>query len=102
LVKPSGEPWRRSDHLRLFARAAEDAGLDADATFYSLRHTHIARALIAAVPIRIVAANCDTSTRIIELTYSRFIGDYSDTVARRALFDRAEPPATNVVALRDR
>jgi integrase len=101
LVKPSGEPWRKSDHLRLFSRAAEDAGLDADATLYSLRHTNIARALLAAVPIRVVAANHDTSVAMIEKTYSRYIGDHSDTVARRALFDRSEPAGGNVVPLRE-
>ena len=40
LVKPSGAPWRRSDHTRLFARAVRRAGLDpAEVTIYALRHS---------------------------------------------------------------
>ena len=102
LVKPSGERWRKSDHLRLFARAAKDTGLDDGVTFYSLRHTNIARALIAGVPIRVVAVNHDTSVAMIEKTYSRYIGEHSDTIARRGMLDLAELPADNVVALRER
>jgi integrase len=102
LVKPSGEPWRKSDHLRLFTRAAKDLELGDGVTFYSLRHSNIARALLASVPIRVVAVNHDTSVAMIERTYSRYIGDHSDTVARRALLDLTETPTANVVALHER
>ena len=38
LLKPSGAPWARSDHTRLFARAAKRAGCDpAEVTIYSVR-----------------------------------------------------------------
>jgi integrase len=100
LVKPSGEPWRKSDHSRLFARAAKAAGQDpSEATIYALRHTNIVRQLLANVPTRIVAVNHDTSVAMIERTYSRFIGDHSDALARAALFDTAEPTADKVVPL---
>jgi integrase len=102
LRKPSGEPWRKSDHTRLFARAAKDATLDERATFYSLRHTSIARALLAGVPIRVVAANHDTSVAMIEKTYSRYIGEHSDAIARRGMLDLSEPPSGNVVPLDQR
>jgi hypothetical protein len=36
---------------------------------------------------------------MIERTYSRFIGDHSDALARAALFDTAEPKADKVVPL---
>jgi integrase len=102
LLKPSGDRWRKSDHLRLFARAAQQAGLDDKASFNSLRHSNIARALLAGVPIRVVAATRDTSVAMIEATYSRYIGEHSDTIARQGMLDLSEPPAGNVVALRDR
>jgi hypothetical protein len=35
-----------------------------------------------------------------ERTYSKFISDHSDTVARRAILDMAAKPRENVVALR--
>jgi integrase len=100
LVKPSGEPWKKSDHSRLFARVATAAGQDPhDVTIYALRHTNIVRQLLASVPVRVVAVNHDTSIAMIERTYSRYIGDHSDALARAALLDTAEPAADKVVPL---
>jgi integrase len=101
LVKPSGEPWRKSDHLRLFGRAVGHAELvEPDGvTLYALRHSSIVRQLLAGTPIRVVAVLHDTSVAMIERTYSRHIGDHSDQVARRALLDLTEPAAANVLPL---
>jgi integrase len=101
LVKPSGEPWRKSDHARLFARAARAAGQDPDeVTMYALRHTSIVRQLLAGVPIRIVAVNHDSSVGMIEKNYSRHIGDHSDAVVRAAMLDVVDDPVRNVVPIR--
>ena len=99
LTKPGAAPWRKSDHSRLFRRAVERSGLDpAVVTIYALRHSNIVRQILAGVPIRVVAVNHDTSTAMIERTYSRFIGDHADAIARTALLDlAATPPAGNVV-----
>jgi integrase len=100
LTKPGGEPWKRSDHTRLFQRAVKNAGLDpAVITIYALRHSNIVRQLLAGVPTRVVATNHDTSVGMIEKTYSRFIGDHSDAVTRGALLDTARAIPNNVVAL---
>jgi integrase len=99
LLKPSGEPWKKSDHSRLFARTAKRAGLDPkEVTIYALRHSNIVRQLLAGVPLRVVAVNHDTSVTMIERTYSRHIGDHADALARRALLDSAAPDG-NVVPL---
>jgi integrase len=91
-VKPSGAPWKKSDHSRLFARAVEAADQDPDkVTMYALRHSNIVRQLLAGVPIRVVAVNHDTSIAMLERTYSRHIGDYADALARGALLDMSEP-----------
>jgi hypothetical protein len=101
LVKPGGAPWKKSDHSRLFARAASAAGQDtAVVTMYALRHSSIVRQILAGVPIRVVAVNHDTSIAMLERTYSRFIGDQADALARIALLDTTEPPGANVVPLR--
>jgi integrase len=101
LTKPSGEPWKKSDHCRLFARAAKAAGQDPEeTTMYSLRHSSIVRQLLAGVPIRIVAVNHDTSVGMIERTYSRHIGDHSDAVVRAAMLDMVDDAAANVVPIR--
>lgn len=112
LRKPSGEPWAKSDHSRLFKRAVKklvdrrieeqddrskpiklDDHEPSEVTIYSLRHSNIVRQLLGNVPIRVVATNHDTSVAMIEKTYSRHIGDHSDALARSALFDVVPPPA---------
>jgi integrase len=100
LLKPSGTSWKRSDHSRLFRRTAIRAGLDpSEVTIYALRHSAIVRQILAGVPIRVVAVNHDTSIAMLERTYSRYIGDHSDSLARRALLDTTVLPSDNVVSL---
>jgi integrase len=100
LLKPSGGIWKRSDHSRLFRRTAIRAGLDpSEVTIYALRHSAIVRQILAGVPIRVVAVNHDTSIAMLERTYSRYIGDHSDSLARRALLDTTVPPSDNVVPI---
>jgi integrase len=98
LVKPSGTPWKKSDHSRLFVRTARKAGLDPkEVTIYALRHSSIVRQLLAGVPVRVVAVNHDTSVMMIERSYSRQIGDHADALARKALLDIATPVGGKVV-----
>ena len=101
LRKPSGEPWKRADHTRLFARAVRNAGLDPTAiTIYALRHSNIVRQLLNRVPTRVVAVNHDTSVAMIEKNYSRYISDHSDAITRAAMFDPTlRPRDGNVVPL---
>jgi integrase len=100
LLKPNGAVWKRSDHTRPFQRAASRAGLDpSEVTIYALRHTAIVRQILAGVPIRVVAVNHDTSIAMLERTYSRYIGDHSDALARRALLDTGSPASSNVVPI---
>jgi integrase len=101
LTKPSGGPWRHSDHRHPFKRAVTRAGLDpAEVTIYALRHSSIVRQLLANTPIRVVATLHDTSVVMIERTYSKFITDHSDALSRRALLDTTRLVGENVVALK--
>lgn len=101
LVKKSGAPWKKSDHSRLFKRVVKAVGLDpAKVTIYALRHSSIVRQLLGNVPIRVVAVNHDTSVAMLERTYSRYIGDHSDALARVTLLDTAAAPKARVVPLR--
>ena len=108
LVKPGGEPWRKSDHARLFARAVRQAGIEeselppSSLTIYALRHSNIVRQLIGGVPIRIVAVNHDTSVGMLERVYSRYIADHSDKLSREAMLDLGAPAVAKVVAIRER
>jgi hypothetical protein len=101
LLKTSQEPWRKSDHNRLFGRAVKAAGLDPEVvTLYALRHSNIVRQIKANVPIRIIAANHDTSVAMIERNYSEFITDHTDALARAAMLDIPERSEANVVPMR--
>ena len=100
LTKANGDRWHKIDHARPFARAVTAAGLDPrEVTIYALRHSSIVRQLLAGVPVRVVAVNHDTSIPMIERTYSRYIGDHTDALARKALLDIGSPPIGNVVPI---
>jgi integrase len=99
LRKKSGEPWRKSDHSRLFARVVKAAGLDpAEVTIYALRHSWIVRQILAGVPARVVAAAADTSIAMIEKTYSANISDHSDELLRASVLDVSTPMQKPAVA----
>jgi len=68
-------------------------------TLYSLRHSSIVRALLANVPARVVAALHDTSLQMLEATYSAFISEFGDSIARKSLLEIAPPKAGKVVPL---
>jgi integrase len=100
LVKPSGSAWQKSDHARLFARAARKAGLADDVSIYSLRHTSITRQLLAGIPVRLVAAVHDTSVQMIERTYSRHIARHGLDLVRANLLDLSKDRGADVIPLR--
>lgn len=98
LLKADGTTWGRNDHLRPFAAAAVRAGLVGH-TFYSLRHSYVVRSILAGQPLRVIAANCDTSTAMLEATYSKFISGHSDTVGRQGLLETGPGPDAKVLKL---
>jgi integrase len=101
LLRQIGDRWRKGDHARPFQKAAITAGLDpAEVTLYALRHSSVVRALLAGVPVRVVAATHDTSIVMIERTYSKHISDPADALSRRALLDLTAERDPKVVALR--
>jgi len=73
LVKDDGEPWGKSHQHRPMKEAVKAAKLPKDTVFYSLRHYHISKALIAGLPVQVVAENCGTSIRMIEKHYGKFM-----------------------------
>ena len=73
LVKDDGEPWGTSHHSRAFRALVKKAKLPADTVFYSLRHYHISKALLAGLPVQVIAENTGTSVRMIEKHYGKFM-----------------------------
>jgi integrase len=101
LLDANGEPWQTGCQTVPFAKAVKAVGLDPrHVTCYSLRHSHVVAQLLANVPIRLVASLHDTSVSMIEKTYSRYISNVGDELARRALIDfDTAPTADNVVPM---
>jgi hypothetical protein len=79
--------WTKNVWARPFRDAVLAAGLPADTTMYSLRHSRIVAMIQANIPLRIIASMCDTSTAMIETHYSRWIARTDSAVeqVRRAL-----------------
>ena len=103
LLQSDGRPWGDNpgqNYHRLVAAAVVAIGADPDATMYSLRHSSIVRALLRNVPIRLIAATHNTSTRMIEANYSKFITEHAaDDVSRIGLLQDEPPTGENIVAL---
>jgi integrase len=100
LLRSDGQAWQSSqsgDHEALYRKAAASAGVGG--TVYALRHSAIIRALLANIPVRVIAASSDTSVGQIERAYSAYITDFSDALTRPALLDFGGPLAGNVVPL---
>jgi integrase len=99
LLRTDGTAWQSSqdgDHERFYRQAAERAGVTG--TIYQLRHSSIIRSLLANVPARVVAATHDTSIVMLERTYSAYIADHADAVARPALLETSSSVG-NIVRL---
>jgi integrase len=65
LVRSDGQPWGENpstSYRKDFAEIVAAVGLNPETTAYSLRHSSICRALLAGVPIRLVASGHDTSS----------------------------------------
>jgi integrase len=100
------QPWDENPSMSYrkdFAEAVAAIGLDPkEVTAYSLRHSSIVRAILANVPIRVVAARHDTSVSMIERNYSRHISEHADQYARQGLLQAASSLADNVIPLAGR
>jgi integrase len=108
LLRADGLRWQagsKNDHSQSFARAALAAGAVIDGkpvTAYALRHSSIVRSLLSGVPARITAAVHDTSVVELERTYSAFITDHADAIARRGLLAPLAATHAKVVPLAGR
>jgi integrase len=80
--RPEGERvWIKGD-WGIMAREAEITG---KWRVYDLRHARIVRLILAHVPIGAIADKLDTSVKVIEAVYSRWIGSTTDDLFRAAL-----------------
>ncbi len=103
LVQSDGTPWGRNPGQRYHRYVAEVVtaiGLDPDVvTMYALRHSSIVRMLLQNIPARVIASLHNTSIRMLEANYSRFITEHSDDISRKALLQPEPQIGSNVVAI---
>jgi len=73
LPRADGEAWGKSEQHRPFKRAAALAELPSSASFYTLRHSYISRAIEAGMPLSLLAENCGTSLTMIQRNYAHVL-----------------------------
>lgn len=67
---PDGGRWHKSQQSRPMARAIEAAKIETPISFHGLRHTYCSHAIMAGVPMLVVANNVGhADTRMIERHY---------------------------------
>lgn len=100
-VKPSGEPWRESNHRHPFREIVQAIGEDPERiTSYALRHSHITRMLLKGIAVTVVAKMHDTSPTMIERHYAADIADGIDELIRPTILQIPEKRPDNVIPLR--
>jgi integrase len=74
---PDGGPWRKSNQKRPMADAVAHAKVNPNASFHTLRHTWASHAVMAGVPLMVVAKNLGhADTRMVERHYGHLAPSY--------------------------
>jgi len=73
--RANGQPWTKESWKAPIAAAVASAGLPADATAYTLRHSTITDLVIAGLPLLTIAQISGTSAQMIERHYGHLSSD---------------------------
>jgi integrase len=90
LPRLDGERWRNTQH-RPMQRALALAELPLAASFYSLRHSYISRAIEGGMPLSLIAENCGTSLSMIQKNYAKVLAR-----TRRDVIQKTSPKLRRV------
>ncbi|MDA9521463.1 integrase [Bradyrhizobium sp. CCBAU 11434] len=103
LLQADGAPWGDNPgqrYHRWVDRVVKSIGLDpAIVSVYALRHSSIVRRLLSHMPVALVASLHNTSPKVIQRHYARFITEHADDHARIGLLQEEPPSGENVVAM---
>jgi integrase len=84
IPRPDGTAWQKSAQARPMIAACERAKIMPRISFHGLRHTWASLAVMAGVPLMIVARNLGHSdTRMCEKHYSHLAPDYIKEAIRK-------------------
>ena len=72
LPRADGKRWTNTQH-RPMQRALTLAELPTGASFYTLRHSYVSRAIEAGMPLSLIAENVGTSLTMIERNYAHVL-----------------------------
>jgi integrase len=85
LPQADGEPWKNAGFNRRVKRALALAELSPSASFYTLRHAHISRAIERGMPLSLIAENCGTSLTMMQRNYAKVLArTRRDTIQKTA------------------
>lgn len=99
-MKESRGPWLNPSELsRPWRSIRAKTELSADIVPYAFRHSSIVRGLREGLPVRLVAAQHDTSSAMIEKHYAAYIVDAMDELAARAVVPLLSAPVSPINAV---
>jgi integrase len=86
LTKPNGQPWQKSHQARPMMEACEHGRITPPVSFHVLRHTWASHAVMAGMPLMVVARNLGhADTRMVERHYGHLAPSYvADAVRQHA------------------
>ena len=91
----NSRPWRRSEQTRPMKAACERARIAPAVSFHALRHTWASLAVMAGMPLMVVARNLGhVDTRMVEQHYGHLREDLSirpSRIMRRAMTSNLRP-----------
>lgn len=93
LLRADGKPWSEAnvsnDYRHDFKAIIESISLPPTVTAYCFRHSSIARRLLKGMPTKLCADMHDTSVKMIEQHYGKYIIEHGDDIARATLLTAA-------------
>jgi integrase len=101
LPKANGTPWKKSHQMRPLAEACTRASIKPAIGIHALRHTWASLAVMAGVPLLVVAKNLGHSdTRMVEKHYGHLAPSYIADAIRAGAPRFGFKPDTKVVGVR--
>jgi integrase len=103
LIKANGSPWKSAHQARPMREACKRAKIVPSVSFHVLRHTWASLAIMAGVPLMVVARNLGhADTRMVERHYGHLAPSYIADAIRAAAPKFGIKPERNVVSIEGR